>query len=48
MRGADGRGGRATILKPHNRPTAAAQVLCIALHGHGTAFHNMFEQSNAG
>lgn len=48
VRGADGRGGRATILKPYNRPTAAAQVLCIALHGHGNAFHVTFEQSTAG
>lgn len=29
VRGADGRGGRAKVLKPHNRLAASAQVLCL-------------------
>ena len=29
VRGADGRGGRATVLRPHNRVPASAQVLCL-------------------
>ena len=29
VRGADGRGGRATVLKPHNRQPASAQVLLL-------------------
>ena len=45
VRGADGRGGRATILKPHNRQTAAAQVLSILLHGHWNAFQDAVEQT---
>ena len=45
MRGADGRGGRATILKPHNRPAASAQVLRSVWHGREQTFETTCEQS---